>query len=108
MEITLFDYKANELSREVLTQGYTKHIDYTEYWYSHGMRSEYEPTSVVFDKPRKFEIVKTIIEYVFDDHSMVVEYWDLFVDGELSKTGETMSYEVLKTKLKLDICIGHD
>jgi hypothetical protein len=34
------------------------------------------------------------------------EYWHLYIDGKELEVGEIMSYKVLKTKIKLDCCVG--
>ena len=110
MEVIKFDdIKTKELSRTLLTTGYTAKIDCTRYWDAHGERSEWEPEQHKFDKPKKFEIVKVLTEWDFEYLGpSVFEDWLLYIDGKkYNIDGEIMKYHVLKTKLKLDVCVGH-
>jgi hypothetical protein len=107
MEVIKFDLKTKELSRNLLTTGYTKRIDCTRYWDAHGKKSAWEPKQYTFDEPKKFEIVKVMIETTFPcTGKHISEDWCLYVDGQPLSVGEIMSYQVLKTKLKLTCCIG--
>ncbi len=107
METIKLDVQTKELSRELLIEGFTKKIDCTRYWDAHGKRSECEPEQHKFDRPKKFEIIKVITETDFPyTGKYVSEYWHLYINGEELDLGEIMKYEVLKTKLKLDICVG--
>ena len=107
MEVIKFDLKTKELSRELLTEGFTKKIDCTNYWDSHGKKVDWEPTQHKFDFEKKFEIyrVMTETEYPYSG-THVSEDWELYVEGKKLSVGEIMSYQVLKTKLKLTCCIG--
>lgn len=108
MEVIKFDVKTKELSRNLLTTGYTKKIDCIKYWDSHGNRSNWEPEYLKFDKPKKFEVIKVITETDFPyTGKHISEDWFLYVDGQKLSVGEIMKYEVLKTKLKLTCCIGN-
>jgi hypothetical protein len=96
-----------ELSRKLLTTGYTKRIDCTRYWDAHGKKSEWEPEQYKFNEPKKFEIVSVVTEWLFKYSAPhTTEWWYLYVDGQELSVGEIMKYEVLKTKLKLTCCIG--
>ena len=108
MEVIKFDVETRELSRELLTEGFTQKIDCTRYWDAHGKRSECEPEQHKFDRPKKFEIWKVCSEEFYPSINLNYqqEYWRLFIDGKELDLGEIMSYRVLKTKLKLDICVG--
>ena len=107
METIKFDVETKELSRNLLTTGYTKKIDCTRYWDAHGKRSESDPVQYKFDEPKKFEIIRVITETSFPyTGKHISEYWHLYINGEELKLGEIMKYEVLKTKLKLDVCVG--
>ena len=107
MEAIKLEIKSRELSRTLLTCGATKKIDCTRYWDSHGKRVKYEPKQYKFDEPKKFELIKVVREEEFPyTGTHVSEFWYLYVDGQKYDIGEIMSYQVLKTKLKLDICVG--
>jgi hypothetical protein len=99
---------SRELSRELLYEGYTAKVECKNYWDSHGKRVEYEPTQHKFDSPKKFEIWKVCGEtsYSTFDYVHQWEYWHLYIDGKKLDVGEIMSYKALKTKLKLDCCVG--
>ncbi len=107
MEVIEFNFKSRELSRNLLTAGYTKKIDCINYWDSHGKKVDWEPTQHKFDYEKKFEIVKVVTETEFPyTGKHVSENWLLYIDGKELSVGEIMSYKVLKTKLKLTCCIG--
>lgn len=97
-----------ELSRELLCEGYTKKIECKNYWDAHGKRIEYEPTQYNFDCEKKFEIWKVIIKTHYQPINLThqSEWWYIYVDGERLSPGEIMGYNILKTKLKLDVCVG--
>lgn len=106
-EVTL-DITTKELSRELLAEGFTKKVECKNYWDSHGKRIEYAPTTHNFDCQKKFEIYKVITEtyYPAIDYTYKAEWWKLYIDGELLDLGEITGYNCLKTKLKLDVCVG--
>ena len=107
MEVIKFDFPTRELSRELLTEGFTKKIDCTKYWDSHGKKTDWDPEYHSFSEPKKFEIWKVITEWDLPYTGKCVnEYWHLYIDGEELNLGEIMKYEVLKTKLKLVACAG--
>ena len=107
METINFEISSKELSRNLLTTGYTTKIDCIRYWDSHGKKSSWEPERFKFDEPKKFEIIKVITETDFPyTGKHISEYWYLYVEGKKLSVGEIMKYEVLKTKLKLTCCIG--
>jgi hypothetical protein len=107
METIKFEVETKELSRNLLTTGYTKKIDCTNYWDSHGKKVECGPTQHKFDREKKFEIIKVITETDFPyTGKHISEDWYLYVDDQKLSVGEIMEYEVLKTKLKLTCCIG--
>lgn len=104
------DITTKELSRSLLHEGYTKKVECKNYWDSHGTRIEYAPTQYKFDCEKKFEIWEVITEtyYPAIDYTMKYTNWYLKVEGnELDPNiGWIMSYAHLKTKLKLDCCVG--
>ena len=95
------------ISKELLVDGFTAKVDCKNYWDSHGKRVEYAPTQHKFDRQKKFEIYREVWEYYFDFvPTQTWEFWHLYIDGEKLDLGEITRYEVLKTKLKLDVCVG--
>ena len=95
------------ISKELLVDGFTAKVDCKNYWDSHGKRVEYAPTQHKFDRQKKFEIYREVWEYYFDFvPTQTWEFWHLYIDGEKFDLGEITRYEVLKTKLKLDVCVG--
>lgn len=95
------------ISKELLVDGFTAKVDCKNYWDSHGKRVEYSPTQHKFDSQKKFEIYREVWEYYFDFvPTQTWEFWHLYIDGEKLDLGEITRYEVLKTKLKLDVCVG--
>lgn len=106
--MTVTGITSRELSRELLCEGYTSKVDCTNFWDAHGKRIECEPTQHKFDRQKKFEIWKVVGEthYPNIDYVHQWEDWKLYIDGERLDVGELMSYRALKTKLKLDCCVG--
>ena len=108
METIKLEITTKELSRTLLHEGYTKKVECKNYWDSHGKRVEYDPTSYKFDCEKKFELweVETETYYSAIDHTQQYVNWYLYVEGERLDTGWIMGYDHLKTKLKLDCCVG--
>lgn len=107
MEGIKLDVKKRELSRKLLTTGYTKKVDCKNYWDSHGTKYWEADTSYPLERERKFEIVNVVTEWLFENSSpYITEDWELYIDGQRLSVGEIMGYQVLKTKLKLTCCIG--
>ena len=108
MEAVTLDITTKELSRKLLYEGYTKKIECKNYWDSHGKRAEWDPTQYKFDTEKKFEILEVVSEtyYPAIDYTQTCTSWYLFVDGEKLDTGWITGYNHLKTKLKLDCCVG--
>lgn len=105
---SILNFSTKELSRELLCEGYIPKLECTNFWDSHGKRVEYAATQYKFDCLKKFEIwsVKGETTYSTINHVHQWEYWHLYIDGKELDVGEIMSYKVLKTKLKIDCCIG--
>ena len=105
---TITGITSRDLTRELLCEGYTTKVDCTNFWDSHGKRIECAPTQYKFDHQKKFEIWKVIGEthYSTLDYVHQWEYWKFYIDGEQLDVGEIMSYRILKTKIKLDVCVG--
>ena len=110
METVTLNITTKELSRELLYEGYTKKVDCKNYWDSHGTRIEHAPTQYTFDTEKKFEIweIETETYYPAIDYTQTSTYWKLLVEGKDldPNLGWIMGYDHLKTKLKLDCCIG--
>lgn len=107
---TISGITTKEISRELLYEGYTKKIECKNYWDSHGKRVDYADTQHKFDCEKKFELwsikrettYSSIPDYIHQD-----EDWYLMVDGKMFEIeGWIMEYNHLKTKLKLDCCVG--
>ena len=110
METVNLGITTKEISRKLLYEGYTKKVDCKNYWDSHGKRVEYAPAQYKFDAEKKFEIweIETETFYPALSYTQKSAYWKLLVDGkELDPNlGWIMEYNHLKTKLKLDCCVG--
>ncbi len=106
--MTITGISSKELSRELLCEGYTTKVECTNFWDSHGKRLECAPTQYKFDFTKKFEIWKVTGETSYStlEYTHQWEYWKLYVDGKELDVGEIMSYKILKTKIKLDVCVG--
>ena len=104
------DITTKEISRKLLHEGYTKKVECKNYWDSHGTRVEYAPTQYKFDSEKKFELweVETETFYPAINHTQRYTDWRLVVEGKPldPNLGWVMEYAHLKTKLKLDCCVG--
>jgi hypothetical protein len=110
METIKLDITTKEISRKLLHEGYTKKVECKNYWDSHGKRVEYAPSQYKFDREKNFEIWEVVTETYYPALELTQRYsnWYLKVEGEEldPDLGWIMSYNHLKTKLKLDCCIG--
>jgi hypothetical protein len=108
--VETFEIKTNRklITRELLVEGFTKKVECKNYWDSHGKRLDQADTQLKFDCEKKFEIYKEVYEYYFDFiPTQEWEFWNLYIDGQkVEDLGEITSYHALKTKLKLDCCVG--
>lgn len=104
------DINYKEISSVLLYKGSTKKVECNNYWDSHGTRVEYAPTQYKFDREKNFEIWEVVTEI----HCPSINYtrtrtdWRLMVEGKPldPHLGWVEGYSHLKTKLKLDCCIG--
>lgn len=96
------------ISRELLVEGSTKKVECTNYWDHHGERWDRAKTQLNFDFETKYELWQEVYEYYFDFvPTQTWGFWTLYVDGKkVEDLGEITGYHALKTKLKLDCCIG--
>ena len=110
METVKLDITTKEIGRKLLHEGYTKKVECKNYWDSHGTRVEYAPTQYKFDREKKFESweVETETFYPALNHTQRYTDWRILVEGEKldPNLGWIMEYDHLKTKLKLDCCVG--
>ena len=110
METVKLDITTKEIGRKLLHEGYTKKVECKNYWDSHGTRVEYAPTQYKFDREKKFEIWEVETETYYPALDMTQQYtdWRILVEGEKldPNLGWIMEYDHLKTKLKLDCCVG--
>lgn len=102
--------KITEISRELVREGYTKKVDCKNYWDSHGKKiwDFVAPTQYAFDRLKKYELyrVKQLWESEYIK-PMESEHLELFIEGKrLDDLGEITEFRELKTKLKLDCCVG--
>ena len=98
-----------EISREHVYSTYATRIDCNAYWDSHGKHIPWEGSKVI-----KFEVSKKLDLYRVEKR-MESEYirpyefaeLELFIDGErLHGVGEITYFTELKSKVKLDCCVG--
>ena len=101
---------SKEISRTLLHEGFTKKVECKNYWDSHGTRIECAPTQYTFDREKKFEIWEVVTETYCPSTNCTQTCTDLelVVEGRPldPNFGRIMSYGHLKTKLKLDCCMG--
>lgn len=97
------------ISRELVQEGYTKRFDIRYYWDSHGDRvwDFKEPESWEYPEPKKYEVYKEVREYYFDFcQTQTWEFLFLYIDGEKVDIGEITCVQSLKTKVKIESCVG--
>lgn len=102
------DVNMTVISRELVSEGYTKKVECKNYWDYHGKRVEYAPTQYTFDCEKKYELYREVREYHFE--CVPTQTWEfllLYVEGEeLKDLGQITYFKPLKTKVKLDCCVG--
>jgi hypothetical protein len=101
--------KTTEISRELVREGYTKRVDVKSYWDSHGKAIPWKDDKVFkYPEPKKFELYRVKRLWEFETlEPREFEFLYLYIDGEqLTDIGEITCVETLKTKLKLDCCVG--
>ena len=97
------------VSRELVQEGYSKRFDIRYYWDSHGKAiwDFEEPETRKYSEPKKFELYKEVREYYFEFcPTMTCEFLFLYIDGEKVDIGEITYVEALKTKVKIESCVG--
>jgi predicted transcriptional regulator len=101
--------KFTEISRKLVMQGHTKRVDVNAYWDSHGKAIPWDGSQVFrYPEPKKFELYR-VEKRMESEYIKPYEFseLELFIEGErLKDIGEITYFEELKTKLKLDCCVG--
>lgn len=101
--------KVTEISRELEREGYTKRIDIKSYWDSHGRAIPWGGDKAFkYPERKKFELYrvqkKLESEYI---QPYEFEELELFIEGErFGDIGQITCFQELKTKIKLDCCVG--
>ena len=101
--------KVTEISRELVREGYTKRVDTKAYWDSHGKAIPWEGSQVIkYPESKKYTLYR--VKQLWESDYIKpyeAEFLHLYIDGEkLMGIGEITCFEELKTKIKLDICVG--
>jgi hypothetical protein len=101
--------KTTELSRELELTCYTKRIDTKAYWDAHGTAIPWEGSKVFkYPELKKCELYR--VKQLWESEYIKpceFEHLELFVDGErLTGIGDITCFEALKTKIKLEVCVG--
>ena len=105
----MFKWDNIELSRKKVYECEKKRIDINAYWDSHGKHIPWDGSQVLkYEEPKKLELyhVRHCIE---TDNTKPYEYDDLelFIDGKrLREIGQITCFKELKTKVRLDCCVG--
>lgn len=101
--------KITTLSRELVKEGYTKRVDIKSYWDSHGKAIPWgEDTVLKYSELKKFELYR-VQKRVTSRYMRPYEFseLELFIEGErLADIGQITDFKELKTKVKLDCCVG--
>jgi hypothetical protein len=101
--------KITEISRKLVMEGYTKRVDTKAYWDSHGKAIPWDGSLVFkYHEQKKYELYR--VEQLWESEYIqpqMFTHLELFIDGErLTNIGEITYFKELKTKLKLDCCVG--
>lgn len=103
------EWKNIELSRTHAYECYAKRIDVNAYWDSHGKAIPWDGSQVLkYPEPRKLDLYR-VKHRIETDNVKPYEYEDLelFIDGErLKGIGQITCFKELKTKVRLDCCVG--
>ncbi len=107
MEHKTIDLDIKTISRELVCEGFTKKVECKNYWDSHGTKVWQADTQHAFDFPKKFELYREVREYNFEYvPKQTFEFLFLYIEGKLLDVGEITEFRELKTKVKLQCCIG--
>ena len=98
-----------ETSRELISEGYTKRVDIKAYWDAHGKAIPWgEDKFFKYSGLKKYELYR-VTQLCESEYLKPMEFTslELFIDGErLKDIGEITQFTELKTKIKLDCCVG--
>lgn len=101
--------QVKEISRECIYQCYANRIDTKAYWDSHGKVIPWDGSqSFKYDSRKKLDLYR-VTKRMESEYLKPCEFTELelFVDGErLKDIGEITEFEELKTKVKLQCCVG--
>ena len=110
MEAVKLGITTKEIFRMLRLEGFTKKVECKNYWDSHGTHIECAPPQYTFDREKKFEIWEVVTETYYPSTNCTQTCTDLelVVEGRPldPDLGRIMGYAHLKTKLKLDCCMG--
>jgi hypothetical protein len=109
MESKTFDLDITTISRELVLTGTTKKIECRYYWDSHGDKVwDFQPAETFkYPEPKKYELYREVKEYNFEFvPKQNFEFLELYLDGERFYVGEITCFRELKTKVKLEVCVG--
>ena len=101
--------KITEISRTLVYQCEADKIESKAYWDSHGKQIPWEGSvKIKYDEKKKIELYR--VEQLWESEylkSMTACHLEFFVDGErLTEIGEITLFKELKTKIKLECCVG--
>jgi hypothetical protein len=103
------DWNNTELSRTKVYECKAKRIDICAYWDSHGKAIPWDGSKVIkYIKSKKLELYR-VGHRIESDYVRPYEYeeLELFIDGErLCDIGQITCFKELKTKVRLDCCVG--
>ena len=98
-----------ELHRECVYQCYANKIETKAYWDSHGKAISWDGSQKFqYDQPKKIDLYE-VQKRMESEYIKPYEFTELelFVDGErLTNIGQITQFKELKTKVKLDCCVG--
>ena len=103
------DWNNIELSRAKVYECEAKRIDINAYWDSHGKAIPWEGSHVwKYPEAKHLELYR-VHHRIESDYVRPYEYeeLELFIDGErLKEVGQITCFKELKTKVRLDCCVG--
>ena len=101
------DLDIKVISRELVAEGYTKKVECNNYWDSHGKAIPWGKEVYNLERLKKYELYREVREYHFEYvPTQTWEFLFLYIDGEKLEVGEITKCTELKTKVKLEVCVG--
>ena len=101
--------KITEISRELIYTTYATRVDCNAYWDSHGKHIPWEGSKVFkFEDSKKLDLYR-VEKRMESEFIKPIEYaeFELFINGEkLTGVGDITYFTELRTKVKLDCCVG--